>query len=130
LPHGHSIYAARQVIAAQSPAVCPMAEFLLRPPGSEAGAARQSGLAGWRIHRRVLATGAGVMLDEARIDAQRDLMLAITRWLVNVVHRAQQAHHVASLVTPRTWVPVFVADHLGRVIIDHEAAIANLFEPA
>src|SRR5437763_4711297 len=30
VPHGHSIHAAVHVIAAQSPAVCPMAEFLLR----------------------------------------------------------------------------------------------------
>jgi L-rhamnonate dehydratase len=29
VPHGHSIHAAIQVIAAQSPATCPMAEFLL-----------------------------------------------------------------------------------------------------
>jgi len=29
IPHGHSIHAAAQVIAAQSPATCPLAEFLL-----------------------------------------------------------------------------------------------------
>src|SRR5205823_10052997 len=30
-PHGHSIHPALHVIAAQSPGVCPMAEFLIRP---------------------------------------------------------------------------------------------------
>jgi len=30
----------------------------------------------------------GVVLDEARIDTPRELMLAITRWLVNVTQRA------------------------------------------
>lgn len=30
VPHGHSVHAAVNVIAAQSPAVCPMAEYLLR----------------------------------------------------------------------------------------------------
>src|SRR4030095_11543944 len=30
-PHGHSLFPALHVVAAQSPAVCPMVEFLLRP---------------------------------------------------------------------------------------------------
>jgi L-alanine-DL-glutamate epimerase-like enolase superfamily enzyme len=34
-PHEHSIYPALQVIAAQSPAVCPMAQFLLRPQAAK-----------------------------------------------------------------------------------------------
>jgi L-rhamnonate dehydratase len=35
VPHGHSIHAALHVIAAQSPAVCPLAEFLLRAQQSK-----------------------------------------------------------------------------------------------
>jgi L-rhamnonate dehydratase len=34
-PHGHSIHPALHVIASQSPAVCPMAEFLLRPQAAK-----------------------------------------------------------------------------------------------
>jgi L-rhamnonate dehydratase len=35
VPHGHSIHAALHVIAAQSPSVCPFAEFLLRAQASK-----------------------------------------------------------------------------------------------
>jgi len=72
-PHGHSIYPALHVIAAQSPAVCPMAEFLLRPQvGKQALHANQAWPEGGSIPLPA-APGLGVVLDEARIDTRREL---------------------------------------------------------
>jgi L-rhamnonate dehydratase len=70
-PHGHSIHPALHVIAAQSPAVCPMAEFLIRPQ-----AAKQA------LHTRQLwpengsiplpdTPGLGIELAPERIDTRR-----------------------------------------------------------
>ena len=72
-PHGHSIYPALHVIAAQSPAVCPMAEFLLRPQAAkQALHANQAWPEGGSIALPA-AAGLGVVLDEARIDTRREL---------------------------------------------------------
>lgn len=72
-PHGHSIHAAVHTIAAQPPAVCPLAEYLLlhQPPKQ------------W-FHRESLAPvngsiplptapGLGFALDEAKIERQVEL---------------------------------------------------------
>jgi L-rhamnonate dehydratase len=74
VPHGHSIHAAVHVIAAQSPATCPMAEFLLR-----AQPAKQY------FHTEYLAPdkgsialptgpGLGIELDERRIDTRVEVI--------------------------------------------------------
>jgi L-rhamnonate dehydratase len=73
IPHGHSIHPALHVIAAQSPAVCPMAEYLLR-----SGQARQPFLR-TRIAPEngsfALPTepGLGLDVDESKIDDRREL---------------------------------------------------------
>ena len=72
-PHGHSIYPALHVIAAQSPAVCPMAEFLLLPQtAKQALHANQAWPEGGSIALPA-APGLGVVLDEARIDTRHEL---------------------------------------------------------
>lgn len=73
VPHGHSLHAALHVIAAQSPATCPLAEFLVR-----AQPAKQ------HFHREYLqprdgalalptAPGLGIALDETKIARQVEL---------------------------------------------------------
>lgn len=68
VPHGHSIHAAVHVIAAQSPATCPMAEYLLR-----AQPAKQ------HFHTEMLqpengvialpnVPGLGIAIDDAKVE--------------------------------------------------------------
>ena len=72
-PHGHSIYPALHVIAAQSPAVCPMAEFLLLPQtAKQALHANQAWPEGGSIALPA-APGLGLVLDEAPIDTRHEL---------------------------------------------------------
>src|SRR5947209_20554406 len=78
-PHGHSIYPALHVIAAQSPAVCPMAEFLVRPQRSkQALHARPA----WPVNGSIelpQAPGLGVELAAERIDSRRRMTAAVGR---------------------------------------------------
>lgn len=73
IPHGHSVYAAAQLIASQSPAVCPMAEYLVR---------NQPRAQHFHKHKLVPVGGAfplpelpglGIELDDAVIDERRDV---------------------------------------------------------
>jgi L-rhamnonate dehydratase len=70
-PHGHSIHPALHVIAAQSPAVCPMAEFLLRPQvAKQALHARQL----WPENGSIslpTTPGLGIELAQDRIDTRQ-----------------------------------------------------------
>jgi L-rhamnonate dehydratase len=72
-PHGHSIYPALHVIAAQSPGVCPMAEFLIRPQmAKQALHARQA----WPENGSIAlpdAPGLGIELASERIDTRRPI---------------------------------------------------------
>jgi L-rhamnonate dehydratase len=72
-PHGHSIYPALHVIAAQSPAVCPMAEFLIRPQlAKQALHTRQA----WPKNGSIDlpdAPGLGIELASDRIDRRRPI---------------------------------------------------------
>jgi L-rhamnonate dehydratase len=70
-PHGHSIHPALHVIASQSPAVCPMAEFLLRPQvAKQALHMRQVWPANGSIELPQ-TPGLGIELDPERIDSRR-----------------------------------------------------------
>lgn len=74
VPHGHSVAAALHMIAAQSPAVCPMAEYLLlMQPVAQ------------HFHREPIvptngaiplptAPGLGIALDEAKIERWEEVM--------------------------------------------------------
>jgi L-alanine-DL-glutamate epimerase-like enolase superfamily enzyme len=73
VPHGHSLLPAIHVIAAQSPGVCPMAEYLILAQQSKQ-----------HFHQTFLAPrdgaldlpnapGLGISLDEAKIDRRVDL---------------------------------------------------------
>jgi L-rhamnonate dehydratase len=67
------MYPALHVIAAQSPATCPVAEFLWRPQASsQALQANEAWPEGGSIALPAL-TGSSVVLDEARIDTRREL---------------------------------------------------------
>ena len=73
VPHGHSIHAAVHVIAAQSPAVCPMAEFLLRAQLTKQGLFKTRM---WPENGSIaLPTepGLGLAIDENRIDERTEL---------------------------------------------------------
>jgi len=72
-PHGHSLFPALHVITAQSPAVCPMAEFLLRP--QVAKQALHTNQAWPQDGALPLPTkpGLGVQLDPDKIDRQSEL---------------------------------------------------------
>jgi L-rhamnonate dehydratase len=67
-PHGHSVHAAIHLIAAQSPTVCPLAEFLVKyQPGA------QFFLKGFveptnGVFRLPTDPGLGLALDESKID--------------------------------------------------------------
>ncbi len=73
VPHGHSIHAALNVIAAQPPSVCPLAEFLiLNQPGKQ------------HFHQTYLAPeggaialpttpGLGVAIDDAKVERRVEL---------------------------------------------------------
>jgi L-rhamnonate dehydratase len=74
VPHGHGVHAALHVVASQSPAVCPLVEYLFRhmpakhyfekaPPAPEGG-----------MFDLPLAPGFGIDLDDAKIDSRRDWM--------------------------------------------------------
>jgi L-alanine-DL-glutamate epimerase-like enolase superfamily enzyme len=68
VPHGHSIHAAVHVIAAQSPAVCPWAEFLLR---AQQGKQQMQVDRMWPENGSIAlptAPGLGVTVDPAKID--------------------------------------------------------------
>jgi L-alanine-DL-glutamate epimerase-like enolase superfamily enzyme len=70
-PHGHSIHPALHVIAAQSPAVCPMAEFLIRPQAAkQALHTRQVWPANGSIELPD-TPGLGIELDPGRIDTRQ-----------------------------------------------------------
>lgn len=73
IPHGHSIHAAVNVIAAQPPAICPMAEYLLLAQQSKQ-----------HFHTRVMqpeggsialptTPGLGIEIDEAKVDERVEL---------------------------------------------------------
>ena len=73
IPHGHSLHAALHLIASQSPAVCPLAEYLIlkmrsyyhfekRPPVPQ------------RAHFELTdAPGYGIELDEAKIESRQKM---------------------------------------------------------
>jgi L-alanine-DL-glutamate epimerase-like enolase superfamily enzyme len=76
VPHGHSVYAAAHVIAAQPPATCPMAEYLVRhQPRAQHFHARQL-----RPERGAFALpdapGLGIAIDEAKVTRRVELNLA------------------------------------------------------
>jgi L-alanine-DL-glutamate epimerase-like enolase superfamily enzyme len=70
-PHGHSLLPALHVIAAQSPAVCPMAEFLLRPQAAKQALHKQQFWPTGGAIELPTAPGLGVELDPERIDSRR-----------------------------------------------------------
>ena len=68
IPHGHNIHAALHVVASQSPAVCPMVEFLINYMPDKVHFQKQPPFT--RNGRIALpsAPGFGIELDEAKIE--------------------------------------------------------------
>ena len=73
IPHGHSIHAAVHVIAAQSPSVCPMAEYLLLAPTGEAVVPRGAARAGERLDRAVHRSPASASRSTRRRSNDRQV---------------------------------------------------------
>ena len=73
VPHGHSVHAAVNVIAAQSPAVCPMAEYLLRANVSKQHFRKHP----MRPERGSFALptepGLGLDIDEAKVEKRTEV---------------------------------------------------------
>jgi L-alanine-DL-glutamate epimerase-like enolase superfamily enzyme len=73
IPHGHSIHAALHVIASQSPAVCPMAEYLILKMKSYYHFAKSPPVV-VKAHLALPdAPGYGIELEEAKVES-RELM--------------------------------------------------------
>ena len=73
IPHGHSVHAAVHVIAAQPPAICPMAEYLLRQPARPRSTSTPADAARGRLDRPADAPGLGIEIDEAKVERRIDL---------------------------------------------------------
>jgi len=70
IPHGHSLHAALHVIASQSPAVCPLAEYLVLKMRSYYHF-EKSGPAPVNAHFALPeAPGFGIELDPAKVESQ------------------------------------------------------------
>ena len=73
IPHGHSIHAAVNVIAAQSPATCPMAEYLLlAQPSKQHFQTRVMQPEGGSIALPA-APGLGIEIDDAKVDERVEI---------------------------------------------------------
>ena len=73
IPHGHSIHAAMHVIASQSPAVCPMAEYLILKMKSYYHFEKNPPVV-VKAHLSLPDTpGYGIELDDAKVES-RELM--------------------------------------------------------
>ena len=75
IPHGHSLHAALHVIASQSPAICPLAEYLILKMKSYYHFEKNAPVLKNAHLTLPEAPGYGIELDETKIDA-RELM----RW--------------------------------------------------
>ncbi len=73
IPHGHSIHAALHVIASQSPAVCPLAEYLILKMKSYYHFEKSPPELKGAHFALTEAPGYGIELDEAKIES-RDLL--------------------------------------------------------
>jgi L-alanine-DL-glutamate epimerase-like enolase superfamily enzyme len=73
IPHGHSIHAAVHVIASQSPAVCPMAETLLRALPTKQHFHAEMMLPEGGAIPLPTAPGLGIARDEAKIERRTAL---------------------------------------------------------
>jgi L-alanine-DL-glutamate epimerase-like enolase superfamily enzyme len=73
IPHGHSLHAALHLIASQSPAVCPLAEYLILKMQSYYHF-EKTAPAPVKAHFRLPeAPGFGIELDDAKIESRRQL---------------------------------------------------------
>jgi len=70
IPHGHSLHAALHLIASQSPAVCPLAEYLILKMRSYYHF-EKSALAPVKAHFALPAgPGYGIEFDESKVESQ------------------------------------------------------------
>jgi L-alanine-DL-glutamate epimerase-like enolase superfamily enzyme len=74
IPHGHSLHAAVDVIAAQSPTVCPMAEYLVRAQVSKQHFLRSPLVPENGSIALPSAPGLGLDLDESKVEERRELV--------------------------------------------------------
>jgi L-alanine-DL-glutamate epimerase-like enolase superfamily enzyme len=73
IPHGHSLHAALHLIASQSPAVCPLAEYLILKMQSYYHFEKHAP-APARAHFTLSdAPGYGIELDDSKIESREKL---------------------------------------------------------
>jgi L-alanine-DL-glutamate epimerase-like enolase superfamily enzyme len=100
-PHGHSIHAALHVIAAQSPGVCPMAEFLIRPQRAKQALYARPLWPTNGVSDLPAEPGLGIRLAKERIDSRRrltrdtDSRCRPPRRRVIAYHRSSATHPAA-----------------------------------
>ncbi len=73
VPHGHSIHGAVHVIAAQSPATCPMAEYLLRNQPGKQYFHTETMQPEHGVIALPTAPGLGIAIDGAKVEERIDL---------------------------------------------------------
>lgn len=73
VPHGHSTHAAVHVIASQSPAVCPLAEFLIRSESSKQHFQVERLTPSGGAFPLPTAPGLGLSIDESKVDRREEL---------------------------------------------------------
>ena len=71
IPHGHSLHAAMHLIASQSPAVCPLAEYLILKMRSYYHFEKNAPAPKAAHFALPEAPGFGIELDDARIEARQ-----------------------------------------------------------
>ena len=73
VPHGHSLHAAVNVIAGQSPTVCPMAEYLVRAQASKQHFLKRRLVPEGGSIALPTEPGLGLDLDESKLEERREL---------------------------------------------------------
>jgi L-rhamnonate dehydratase len=73
IPHGHSVLPALHLVASQSPAVCPLLEYLVLHNAAKQWFHKEQFVPEQGVVRLPQRPGLGIELDEARILAQREL---------------------------------------------------------
>ena len=76
IPHGHSIHAALHVIASQSPAVCPLAEYLILKMQSYYHFEKNAPKIEKAHFALPDAPGYGIEIDDAKVESRQLLKWA------------------------------------------------------
>jgi L-alanine-DL-glutamate epimerase-like enolase superfamily enzyme len=73
IPHGHSLHAALHLIASQSPAVCPLAEYLILKMRSYYHFEKHAPVPNRAHFTLTDAPGYGIELDDSKIESRQKM---------------------------------------------------------